>query len=68
MNISLFVFCIMSISFYQVRSRGGSYIKAQLVENGILVNIGDLMQRWTADQYLAVVSGDGGGGGGGDGE
>ncbi|XP_033629574.1 2-oxoglutarate-dependent dioxygenase gloF-like [Asterias rubens] len=38
----------------EVRSRGGSYIKAQLVENGILVNIGDLMQRWTADQYLAV--------------
>ncbi|XP_022111836.1 UPF0676 protein C1494.01-like [Acanthaster planci] len=38
----------------EVRTRKGNYMKAQLVEDGILVNIGDLMQRWTADKYLAV--------------
>ncbi|XP_038047149.1 2-oxoglutarate-dependent dioxygenase htyE-like [Patiria miniata] len=38
----------------EVRTRKGDFMQAQMVEGGILVNIGDLMQRWTADKYLAV--------------
>ncbi|XP_033632130.1 2-oxoglutarate-dependent dioxygenase htyE-like isoform X1 [Asterias rubens] len=38
----------------EVCKRGGGYDKVPLVEGGILVNIGDLMQRWTSDTYLAT--------------
>ena len=40
----------------KVCKRGGGYVKVPLVEGGILVNIGDLMQRWTSDTYLATVN------------
>ncbi|XP_071786444.1 uncharacterized protein [Asterias amurensis] len=38
----------------EVRKRDGTYVKVPLVDGGILVNIGDLMQRWTSDVYTAA--------------
>ncbi len=38
----------------EVRKRDGTYVRVPLVDGGILVNIGDLMQRWTSDAYTAA--------------
>ena len=43
-------------SLQQVCKSDGSYFRVPLVEGGILVNVGDLMQRWTSDLYIATVS------------
>jgi len=34
---------------------GGEWIAAEPISDTILVNLGDLMQFWTADRYLATV-------------
>ncbi len=46
----------MYSSLPQVCKRDGRYFRVPLVEGGILVNIGDLLQRWTSDLYIATVS------------
>ncbi|XP_033632381.1 2-oxoglutarate-dependent dioxygenase htyE-like [Asterias rubens] len=38
----------------EVCKSDGSYFRVPLVEGGILVNVGDLMQRWTSDLYIAT--------------
>ncbi|XP_042225488.1 2-oxoglutarate-Fe(II) type oxidoreductase ppzD-like [Homarus americanus] len=38
----------------QVRERGGSWVEAVPVPGTILVNVGDLLQFWTADKFLAT--------------
>lgn len=44
----------------QVRSRSGEYVRVPIVPGAVLINIADLMQRWTCDQFVSVVSsGDG---------
>lgn len=40
----------------QVRSLSGDYIDVPVVPGAILVNIADLMQRWTSDRFVSVVS------------
>ena len=40
----------------QVRHRSGEFICAPVVPGAVLVNIADLMQRWTNDQLISVVS------------
>ena len=35
---------------------GGEWIQADPVPGTILVNLGDLMQFWTSDRYLATVT------------
>ncbi len=40
----------------QVRRRSGEFISAPSIPGAILVNIADLMQRWTSDQFVSVVS------------
>ena len=40
----------------QVKQCSGGYIDAPYIPNAVLVNLGALMQRWTADTYLATVS------------
>ncbi|XP_038053831.1 2-oxoglutarate-dependent dioxygenase htyE-like isoform X1 [Patiria miniata] len=37
-----------------VQKIDGSYIKVPMVEGGILINTGSLMQRWTSDLYPAT--------------
>ncbi|KAM9854059.1 uncharacterized protein ACBR49_002697 [Aulostomus maculatus] len=39
----------------QVRSRSGDFISAPCIPGTILVNIADLMQRWTSDQFVSVL-------------
>jgi isopenicillin N synthase-like dioxygenase len=35
---------------------GGQWVPANPIPDTILVNVGDLMQFWTADRYLATVN------------
>ena len=35
---------------------GGEWIQADPIPGTILVNLGDLMQFWTSDRYLATVT------------
>ncbi|XP_037539197.1 UPF0676 protein C1494.01 [Nematolebias whitei] len=38
----------------EVCTRTGDYISAPNVPGAVLINIADLMQRWTADQFISV--------------
>ncbi|XP_038053832.1 2-oxoglutarate-dependent dioxygenase htyE-like isoform X2 [Patiria miniata] len=38
----------------QVCKRDGTYVSVPMIEGAILVNIGDTLQRWTADVYIAA--------------
>lgn len=40
----------------QVRTRSGEFIPVPCIPGAILINIADLMQRWTSDQFVSVVS------------
>ena len=39
----------------QVQNRDGQWINAKPIENTFVVNIGDLMQRWTNDQFKSTI-------------
>ncbi|GAA6215289.1 UPF0676 protein C1494.01-like [Lates japonicus] len=39
----------------QVRKRSGEFICAPMVPGAVLINIADLMQRWTSDQFVSVL-------------
>ncbi|XP_046549417.1 2-oxoglutarate-dependent dioxygenase htyE-like [Haliotis rubra] len=39
----------------QIRSMDGTFISVPPIEGTVVVNIGDLMQRWTADKLKATV-------------
>ncbi|KAG7221150.1 hypothetical protein INR49_017498 [Caranx melampygus] len=39
----------------QVRNRAGEFICAPSIPGGVLINIADLMQRWTNDQFVSVL-------------
>ena len=43
----------------QVRGQSGEFISAPTIPGAVLINVADLMQRWTSDQYVSVVSGEG---------
>ncbi|KAM7397129.1 hypothetical protein PAMP_020126 [Pampus punctatissimus] len=38
----------------QVRRRSGEFICAPRIPGAVLINIADLMQRWTSDQFVSV--------------
>ncbi|XP_034542217.1 2-oxoglutarate-dependent dioxygenase htyE-like [Notolabrus celidotus] len=38
----------------EVLSRSGEYMAAPCIPGGVLVNIADLMQRWTSDEFVSV--------------
>ena len=40
----------------QVLPVNGTYTPARPIPGTVLVNIGDLMQRWTADKLISTVS------------
>ncbi|MBJ7539070.1 isopenicillin N synthase family dioxygenase [Marinomonas transparens] len=39
----------------QVKNRNGEWVDATPIENALVVNIGDLMQRWTNDDYVSTA-------------
>ena len=39
-----------------MKKADGGWIDPPLVENAVLVNLGEIMQKWTADKYIATVS------------
>lgn len=39
----------------EVKQRNGDWIKATPMEGALVVNIGDLMQRWTNDEYISTA-------------
>ncbi|XP_075996786.1 uncharacterized protein LOC142990799 [Genypterus blacodes] len=39
----------------QIHSRSGEYISAPCIPGAVLINIADLMQRWTSDQFVSAV-------------
>lgn len=46
----------LTLVHLQVRQRSGEFICAPSIPGAVLVNIADLMQRWTSDQLVSVVS------------
>ena len=40
----------------QVKRCNGGYIDVPYIPDAVLLNLGALMQQWTADVYLATVS------------
>ncbi|XP_068169911.1 uncharacterized protein [Antennarius striatus] len=38
----------------QVLSRSGEYINVPVIPGAVLINIADLMQRWTSDQFISA--------------
>ena len=42
--------------FLQVKRSDGGYIDVPYMADAVLVNLGVLVQMWTADSYLATVS------------
>lgn len=47
---------VTSLYIVKVRNVHDEWVKAPPIEGTILVNIGDLMQRWTSDRLIASVS------------
>jgi isopenicillin N synthase-like dioxygenase len=39
----------------QVMRRGGTWIDVPIIEDGFVVNIGDLLMRWTNDRWVSTV-------------
>jgi len=39
----------------QVKNRHGEWVDATPIENALVVNIGDLMQHWTNDEYISTA-------------
>ncbi|KAG7281873.1 hypothetical protein CRUP_031122 [Coryphaenoides rupestris] len=39
----------------QILSRSGDYITAPSIPGTVLINIADLMQRWTSDQFISAI-------------
>ena len=49
--------CMRDLYFnIQVKDSSGEYVTVPHIDNALQVNIGGIMQRWTADQYIAPVS------------
>jgi len=42
--------------FFQVATRAGEWVDAVPIDSTVLVNIADLLQRWTADQLVSTVN------------
>lgn len=45
----------IKFGLFEVKPVGADYIPATPIPGTVLVNLGDLMQRWTADKLVATV-------------
>ncbi|KAM3869668.1 uncharacterized protein ACN63O_005870 [Diretmus argenteus] len=52
---SITLLFLSSVGGLQVRNRSGDYISASSIPGAILINIADLMQRWTSDRFISVL-------------
>ena len=43
------------LMMYQVQKRDGSWIETHPPQGTVMVNIGDMMQRWTSDTFISTV-------------
>lgn len=43
-----------SVAGLEVQTRAGGWLNVPPLENAVLVNLGDLMQRWTNDEYQST--------------
>ncbi|XP_041795748.1 UPF0676 protein C1494.01-like [Chelmon rostratus] len=50
-----FTLLFQSSEGLQVRARSGEFICAPIVPGAVLINIADLLQRWTSDQFISVL-------------
>ncbi|XP_030586466.1 2-oxoglutarate-dependent dioxygenase htyE-like [Archocentrus centrarchus] len=50
-----FTLLFQSSEGLQVRARSGEFISVPCIPGAILINIADLMQRWTSDQFISVL-------------
>ena len=50
-----FLLILISDGFIQVRNVDGNFVAATPIKGTVLVNIADLMQRWTADRLKSTV-------------
>ena len=46
---------LVSHAFTQVQNVNGQFVSAKPVKGTVLVNIADLMQRWTSDKFKSTV-------------
>ena len=52
---TVFLICII-ISSKQVQKCPGQWIPVPPIDDTIVVNIGDLMEKWTNDRFVSTVS------------
>jgi len=52
---AVFLLILFSDRFIQVRNVDGNFVAATPMKGTVLVNIADLMQRWTADRLKSTV-------------
>lgn len=52
---AVFLLILISDRFIQVRNVDGNFVAATPMKGTVLVNIADLMQRWTADRLKSTV-------------
>jgi len=54
-HVYLDTVCSCMNTVLQVQRRDGEWIDANPIPNTVLINIADMMQRWTSDKLTAVV-------------
>ena len=47
---------LIILSFYRLWNRDKKFVSATPLPGTIIVNIADLMQRWTADKFVSTVN------------
>lgn len=40
---------------FQVQTKAGDYVDATPIPGTVVINVGDIMQRWTADRLVSTV-------------
>jgi isopenicillin N synthase-like dioxygenase len=50
-----FTILAQSASGLHVRNRAGEWIAAPPIEGALIINIGDMMERWTNDRFVSTV-------------
>lgn len=57
MHVTVFLALHVTVcALLQVLNRAGEFISVPCIPGTVLINIADLMQRWTSDVYVSAVS------------